>query len=155
MKIFKRYYLILLFIILPISSSSQVQAEFVTFSITHDNLPSTNVMIDLSASINSITIDSLMKDNLPKLPDGIIYSDNLEFKAKLKKDVLPVVIEEMKKMGWEELLLSKEDSIKYFFKIINGQHVRISMTAVERGGPEKENISTFIYFKILSPNTHR
>lgn len=129
---------------------SPALAEVDNFSSIYKDLSSVSTEIKPAPSENIITIENIMKDHLPKFPDGIVYSDNIEFKGKLKKEIIPVFEDELKKLGWDELILKRQCSTQFFFKVINGQGVTISMVPAERGGPEKENTSTFIYFRIIS-----
>jgi hypothetical protein len=104
---------------------------------------------------NKLTVEGLLKQYIPRPPFSIIHSDNLEFKGQLLKDILPVYTNEMKKMGWEEIVQEQKGSTKYFFKVIDGKGIKLSASAAERGGPEVENTSTFIYFRIASQKIYR
>jgi hypothetical protein len=99
----------------------------------------------------NINLETILRDYVPKPFDAIVHSDNLEFKGKFKKNVMPVFLQEMRKLGWVEIKSFRQGAMQYFMKEIKGSNVKLSIVPAERGGPEEENASTFIYFRIV-PN---
>ncbi|MDK2984515.1 MAG: hypothetical protein PWQ96_157 [Clostridia bacterium] len=103
--------------------------------------------------IEGITIEEIIKEQIPKPFNPVIHANKLEFKARWKGNVMPGLIQEMKKTGWTELKEEQQGAMQYFAKEIKGQKIRISVLPVERGGPQEKDATTFVYFEIVREGT--
>jgi hypothetical protein len=109
------------------------------------------IYIDIGSK-NTISLEEIIKKHIPKPFNPKVHSNSLEFTGRWKGNVIPGFIQEMKKMGWVELEDEQMGAMRYFTKEIDDRKVKISVVPGEKGGPEEENATTFIYFRVLQEN---
>jgi len=112
--------------------------------------PSNQTAINNEPLSKFVTVQEVIDRHLPKPFNPKICKDGLEFKGKWKGTVISILIQEMKKMGWQELGHERMGAQQYFVKSVNGRNIKIYLLPIESGGPQEENATTYVEVKIVN-----
>ncbi|WP_427337908.1 type II toxin-antitoxin system HicA family toxin [Caloranaerobacter sp. DY30410] len=134
-----RLYVILILVLALLFAGCSNQKD-VESSINEENVKNEDV------KSKQITIEDIVQNHIPKILNGKVKENKIEFAGKWPGNVMPDLISALKAQGWEKV--EQLGSRMFFVKEIDGQQIKISVTPSEKGGPKEKDAVTIVNFDL-------